>query len=1011
MNNVISRVLFSSLSLFFLFTFSLYAQDKTINGRVVNSQDGSGVSGASITVKGTSRAVSANDNGQFTITVPASATTLTVSSAGYVAQDFPVGTSLNPVFSLQPDVSAQEDVVVIGYGTRSKKNITGSVVKVDAAQVRDMPFASPDQLLQGKASGVQISSMSGTPGGGVTVRVRGTSSFSPGSPASQPLYIIDGVFVNNTPLGPAGLGVEQQISNPLADLNPADIQSMEILKDANSTSIYGSRGANGVIIITTKRGSYGQKPRVTLNTYYASAKATNVPEVVNGPQTGELLNEIWVHDGKDPNALPYPNPGSLPTYSRLDKIFQTAPTYNADINVAGGNDKTAYYLGGSYYQQEGILKPQTFNRASFRLNLDNYISKRFKISTSNTVSRTFREIVPNDNSVGGLLTAVGNSVLYPIYNEDGTYFRGPVGNNAIALVNENDQTSTGIRYIGNIYGEWEVIPGMFFRSSWSLDYNDAYNRAFNSTILNGPGSVADAYEQSNRQSTWINEQTLRYGLKLSDANQLNFLVGNTVQKTTSRFFGVSANNFPNDDLRNISSAAQSTGWNGDKIQSTLASFFGRVDYTLNNKYIFDVNMRGDASSRFGANNQWGFFPSAGVAWRVSSEDFMQGQNTFSDLKLKASYGLTGSQETISEYASRGLWTGNDNYLGIPGTVASQIANPDLKWEQTKQFNIGVEFGILNNRITGEINYYDKFTKGVLLNKTIPMTTGFSTIAYNGGDISNKGFEFSVNAGIVRGKDFTWDVNLNLAHNKNLIEKLDAPYFEPFSRKFILFQEGYPVNGFWLWQQERVDPQTGNAVYTDVDKNNVIDDNDRMILGSNQPDLLGGLTTNLKYKNFDLSAFFNFEWGQELVNWSTFFMVHGGTRFNAATGMATYGFYTRQLDRWQKPGDITDIPKVGGTPEERSNNYGRYTSRAMEDGSYTRLKTLTLGYSLPAGLMSRLGINRARVYVMGTNLITITNYSGLDPEINAGGGKGTVNGVEMFTVPQPKTIQAGLTVTF
>lgn len=1011
MSNAISRVMLSTLSLFLLFNFSLFAQEKTINGRVVSSQDGTAVSGASVTVKGTSRVVSADNNGNFSVTVPATATTLTISSVGFIEKDFTVGNSLNSVFSLEPSLATEKDVIVIGYGTRNKKNITGSVVKIDPEQIRDMPFASPDQLIQGRAAGVQVSSMSGTPGGGVTVRVRGTSSFSPGSGASLPLYIVDGVFVNNTPLGPAGYGTEQQVSNPIADLNPSDIQSIEILKDANSTAIYGSRGANGVIIITTKRGSYGQKPKVTLNTFYASSKANKLPEVVNGPQTGELLNEIWINDGKDPNNLPYPNPSSLATYERLNQIFQTAPTANVDINVSGGNDKTAYYLGGSYFKQEGILKPQTFDRASFRLNLDNYISKRLKISTSNTVSRTFREIVPNDNSTAGLLTAVGNSVLYPIYNPDGTYYRGPVGNNAIALVNENDQTSTGIRYIGNIYGEWEVIPGMFFRSSWSLDYNDSYNRAFNSTILNGPGSVADAYEQSNRQSTWINEQTLRYALKLSSTQQFNFLVGNTVQKTTTRFFGVSANNFPNDDLRNISSASQSTGWNGDKIQNTLASFFGRVDYTLNNRYIFDINMRGDASSKFGANNQWGFFPSAGVAWRISSEDFMQDQNTFSDLKLKASYGLTGSQETISEYASRGLWAGNDNYIGVPGTGPSQIANPDLKWEQTTQFNIGVEFGLFNNRLTGEINYYDKFTKGLLLNKTIPMTTGFSTIAYNGGDMSNKGVEFSVNAGIIRSQDFTWDVNLNVAHNKNLIKKLDAPYFEPFSRRFILFQEGYPVNGFWLWKQEGVDPQTGNAVYADVDKNGVTDDNDRMILGSNQPEVFGGLASNLRYKNFDFSFAFNFEWGQEVVNWSTFFMVHGGTRFNAATGKATWGFYNRQLDRWQKPGDITDIPKVGGTAEERANNYGRYTSRAMEDGSYTRLRTVTLGYTLPSPVTQRIGINSVRFYVMGTNLLTITNYSGLDPEINAGGGKGTVNGVEMFTVPQPKSVQAGLSVTF
>ncbi len=1004
------RLIFSAALLFFCFAFSASAQQRVIHGKILSAADNIPVAGASISIAGTARTVSADNDGNFSISVPQGPVALAITSIGFSPKRIAVANDNNITVSLEPQVNEQEDVVVVGYGRKNKRDVTGSIVHISPDQIRNMPFASMDQLIQGKATGVQVSSMSGTPGGGVTVRIRGTSSFSPGSPASQPLYIVDGVFINTTPLGPAGYGTEQQISNPLADINPADIQSIEVLKDANSTAIYGSRGANGVVIITTKRGA-NQKPLVTFNTYYGAAKAIKLPKVVNGPQTGELLNEIWINDGKNPANIPYPDPASLPTYDRLNEMFRTAPTMNADINVTGGNEKTNYYLGGSYFKQDGILRPQTFNRASFRMNLDNYLSKNFKISTSNTFSRTFRTVVPNDNSTGVLLTGIGNSVLYPIYNPDGTYYRGPVGNNAIALIKESDETSTGIRYIGNIYGEWTIAPRLVFRSSWSLDFNDANNGAFSSTVLNGPGSVAEAYQQSNRQVTWINEQTLRYLINRSSVHQFNFLIGNTVQRTTTKSFGVSANNFPNDDLRNLSSAAQATGWNGDRIGSSLVSVFGRADYSFRDKYIVDVNVRGDASSRFGANHQWGFFPSAGLAWRVINEDFMKEQSTFSDLKFKVSYGLTGSQETIGEYASRGLWAGNDNYLGEPGTQPSQIANPDLKWEQTTQLNIGFEFGFFQNRLTGEFNYYNKMTRGVLLNKPVPMTTGFGTIAYNGGDISNKGIELSLNANIVRTKDFSWDANLNLAHNKNLIEKLDAPYFEPFSRKFILFTQGYPVNGFWLWKQERVDPQTGNAVYTDVDKNGVIDDNDRMILGTNQPNLFGGLGSSLKYKAFDLSFTFNFEWGQDLVNWSTFFMVHGGARYNAATGKATYGFYTKQLERWQKPGDITTIPKVGGTPDERSNNYGRYTSRALEDGSYTRLKTFTLGYTIPSSTLKKIGFNSVRVYVMGSNLLTFTKYSGLDPEINAGGGKGTVGGVEMFTVPQPRTIQGGFTLTF
>lgn len=992
--------------------FSAASQVRTVRGRV-SSTEGGPISGASVVQKGSSQGTATANDGSFSIALPQGSAVLVISSIGFAGKEVTVGAAASSVeVQLEPSASRGDEVVVIGYGSRSRRNLTGSIAKVSGDEIRNLPLASPDQLLQGKAAGVQISSQSGTPGGGVTVRVRGTTSFSPGSPASQPLYIVDGVFINTTPIGPAGFGVEQQVANPLSDINPADIESIEILKDANATAIYGSRGANGVVIITTKRGRFNQKTRVNLNAYTGVAEAWRLPKVTNAQQTAALLNEVWVNDGKPAANLPYPTPSSLQTYDRVSEIFRTAPTHNVDLNVSGGDNKTAFFIGGGYYKQDGIARPQTFNRASFRFNLDHNISDRVKIGTSNTFSRSFRKIVPNDNSGGGLmLVGLGNASLHPTYNPDGSYFRGPVGNNVVALIKESDETSTGIRAISNLFAEWEVIPRLLFRSSWSIDFNDAMNRAFSSTILNGPNQLATGYEANNRQVTWVNEQTLRYAWRPAESHQFNFLVGNTVQKTTTKGFSVSAANYPNDDLGNLSNASQATGWGGGRVESALASVFGRVDYVLNNRYIFDVNMRGDASSRFGANNRWGFFPSAGFAWRMSNEAFMQNQTVFSNLKLKASYGITGSQETISEFASRGLWGGNDNYSGQPGTRPVQLANPDLKWEQTTQVNLGVEFGILGNRLEGELNFYDKLTKGVLLNQPVPNTTGFSTIAFNGGDISNRGVELALNAGLIRQGNLRWDLAFNIAHNKNRIEKLNAPYFEPFSRNFIIFQEGYPVNGFRLWKQEGVDPQTGNAVYTDVDKNGVIDDRDRMILGSNQPDAVGGLTSNLRYKNFDFSFAFSFEWGQEVVNWTTFFMVHGGTRLNGATGAATWGFYERQLDRWQKPGDITDIPKVGGTAAERSNNYGRFTSRALEDGSFTRLRNLVLGYTLPSSVLRRIGVSSARIYVMGTNLLTFTNYTGLDPEINAGGGKGTVAGVEMFTVPQPRTIQAGLSVGF
>lgn len=989
----------------------LLAQQHVLKGRVVNARTGEPVSEASVLIKGAHTGVSTDGAGNFVLNTGAGRVVISVSHVGFAAREIVVK-DLGEILTvaLEHTATQGDEVVVMGYTSKTKKELTGSVVKVSGDDIKNMPMASPDQLLQGKAAGVQISSMSGTPGGGVTVKVRGTSSFSPSSAASQPLYIIDGVFANNTPLGSAGYGAEQQYGNPLADLNPSDIASIEVLKDANATAIYGSRGANGVVIITTKRGKLNSKSKINFNTYYGTAKARRLPQVTNGPETATLLNEVWVNNGNSAATKPYANPSSVPTYDRLPYIFDNgAPTYNADLNLSGGDAKTTFYIGGSLFSQDGIVRPLSFDRRSLRINLDHQVNDKLKISTSSTVASTKRKIVPNDNSYGVLLEGLGLANLYPIYNTDGTYnYNTPIPN-AVVLIKESDETSSGTRIISNLYAEYQIIPRLFFKSSWSIDFNDAMNRAFSSTTLNGPGQVASGYNSNNRQVTWINEQTLRYSPDLGGRHRFNFLAGNTLQKTTFSGFGVGASNYPNDDLRYLSAAAQADWWSGGETQSSLVSVFGRADYTFDNKYIVDVSLRGDASSKFGANHRWGAFPSAGVAWRVINESFMASQHTFSDLKLKASYGVTGSQETISEYASQGLWTGNDNYLGQPGTRPSQLANPDLKWEQTTQFNAGVDFGLFHGRVEGEFDYYDKLTKGVLINKPVPMSTGFSTIAYNGGDISNRGVELSLNVHVIKHNDLSWDLGLNVSHNRNLIKKLDVPYLEPFSRKFIIFQQGYSVNSFWLWKQLRVDQQTGDAVYQDGDKNGVIDDRDRVILGNSNPKWVGGLNSTLKYKGFDFSFAFAFETGQSVVNWSTFFMVHGGNRSNAANGTATWGFYKKQLERWQKPGDITSIPRVGGPNKQL--NYGLYSSRALEDGSYGRLRTVSVGYTIPEAVTTRLHIGQARVYAMGTNLLTFTHYSGLDPEINAGGGKGTVDGVEMFTVPQPISWQAGISVSF
>lgn len=736
---------FLLIPVFLLCAFTLNAQNKTVTGKITNADDGSPLAGATITEKGTQRGTASNSNGEYSISVPENAM-LIFSNVGFVTREEAVrGRSVINV-NLQTEKSRLGEVVVVGYGTKTKQSLTGSIDQVAGSQIQDIPLASADQLIQGKAPGVLISSQSGTPGGGVTVRIRGTSSFSPNSPASEPLYVVDGVFINTTPLGSSGYGTEQQYNNPIADINPDDIASISILKDADATAIYGSRGANGVIIITTKRGSFGQKTHVTLNTYLGQGSAWRLPKLATGPETAELLNEVWINKGKDPNLIPYPDPQSVPTYDKVHEIFRKAPVYSTDLSVSGGNDKTTFFLGVNYFKQDGIMRPQAMDREGFRFNLDHKINSKLRIGTSNSLSRTFRTIVPNDNSFGIMLVGLGTATMYPDFNPDGSYnWGGPLGN-VDAMIRESNETNTGLRTINNIYGEWQIIPNLTFRSSWSIDFNQSLNRAFNSTVLNGPGSLANGYESTNYEFTWINEQTLRYNLQLKSTHNFTFLVGNTTQKNFFKGFGVGASNYPNDDLRNLSSAAQADWWSGSEVQSSLASVFGRIDYSYKDKYLLSLNAREDASSKFGANNRWGFFPAVGAAWRIDKEEFMSKQNFINNLKLKASYGITGSQMTISEYAAKGLWGGGFNYLGNPGTAPTQLANPNLKWEQTSQFNVGLEYGFLENRIEGEIDYYIKRTVGVLLNEPVPNSTGFSVIANNAGDISNKGVEFSVNGG-------------------------------------------------------------------------------------------------------------------------------------------------------------------------------------------------------------------------------------------------------------------------
>ncbi|HEX8428477.1 TonB-dependent receptor [Hymenobacter sp.] len=986
--------------------FSQMVPTQPLTGTITDAADRSALPGVTVVVQGTTVGASTDANGQFSLALPAGRTTLVISAVGYQTQTVNVGSG--PVrVALKADVKELSEVVVTGYSEQNRKTLTSAISSVKGDELNNIPAASPDQLLQGKAPGVQVSANSGVPGGGIFIRIRGSNSVNA---SNDPLYVVDGVFINNTNLIATGLG-NQVASNPLADLNPQDIESIEILKDANATAIYGSRGANGVVLITTKRGKAGDKTRITFNTYQALSKAPKKFELVTGPELAALENERFLNDGGNPTLLPYRSVASggrgLPeeqqTYDRLSDVFRTAQTQSYELSAAGGSEKTQFYIGAGYFKQESIARPTDFERFSLRVNLDNSVTDKLRIGTSTALSRTHRNVSSNDNNPVGVI----NSALYPrtnlpVYNPDGTYAKYGSFDNHQALIDNLNNDAVGTRGISNVYGEYRFQKNLTLRSSWSIDFNDMYENNFNNTLILAGQPRGTATSFLSRDITLLNEQTLNYSADFGENHSLQALVGNTVQKNTFQRTSLAGQQFPSNDLTSIASAATQTG-SSSRSEAGLLSFFGKATYSFKQRYTADVSVRADASSRFGRDKRWGYFPAVGVGWRLGEENFIKNLDVFQELKLRASVGKTGNQAGISDFAALGLVQGGANYLDLPGTAPLQLANPNLSWESTRQWNVGLDAAVLQNRLQLELNYYDKYTSGLLLNVPVARKTGFASIVENYGAVRNKGVEVQLTANWLPKGAVQWSTTFNVARNVNKIEKLAAP-ITAGSRDIFRLEEGAPLYSFWLYHQTGVNSETGDAEYEDVNGDGQLSVADRQLVGNAWPNYFGGVTNSVSYKGFDFGFLLNFEQGAKIMNMNRFFLVHGGTQSNI-------GYLREQLDRWQQPGDQTDIPRL--TTNASSNNYGgvvqNLSDRYLEDGSFLRLRTLTLGYTVPKETVARVRLNSLRVYVQAANLFTITPYSGLDPEINSQSGVQNSKNIDWATVPQPRTFQVGVTV--
>ncbi|MBD1397018.1 TonB-dependent receptor [Pontibacter sp. JH31] len=982
------------LSMLFCCALALHAaaQNRTITGKVISQEDGSGLIGVSVILKGTTTGVSSGPNGAFQLNAPPQGGTLVFRYIGFQTLELEIGNKTVIEATLAPDQKQLKEIVITGYGEQDRKTLTSAQTSVSSKDIENIPTASSEQLLQGRAAGVQVNANSGTPGGGIFVRVRGTSSIN-GS--SDPLYVVDGIPIQSNDI--SGIGVGGGTTSPIADINPADIESMEILKDASATAIYGARAANGVVLITTKRGG-NRKAKISFGSYVGLQNAPITPNdlVVDGPTYERLMNEARANNGQQPK---FANPDGALNTNWSDPIFRTGIVQNYDLSVSGGNEKVHYMVSANHFDQEGILKTSNFLRNNGRVNLDFYPVDKLKVGTSVLFSRNTRQRLRNDDNISGVVPgAFAIPTNLPFYQPDGSYTKFSIFENPLAAVNETDISMETSRFLGSIYGEYEILQGLRLRSSFSLDYSGVQEDLYDNTLLNN-GAGRNGFGQSvvTKDDNWIQENVLSYQFGQQD-HAFNVLVGTTLQESIFDRTIATGEQFPSNEFRKIISAAvqrassESTSWG-------IASLFSRVNYDYKNKYIATVNVRRDASSRFGRDNRWGTFPSVALGWVLTEEAFFKDAAPFvSNFKIRGSYGITGNQSGITNFQSLGLWQGAA-YADLPGISPVQLANPNLKWETTAQTNLGIDMGFLQGKLNVTADYYIKKTSDLLLAVPLPRTTGFNTIVQNYGALENKGFELAIDAQVLNKGDFSWNTNFNIARNVNKITKLAAP-FNVYNRDIFRYQEGFPLYSFYFHEQIGVNKETGNIMFADVNGDGVFDPNvDRKIVGDANPDFFGGFTNTAKYKAFDLMFFFQYSYGNDQLNWNRFFGEHGGTR--------DFNFMNSQLDRWQNPGDDTMVPRM--TAANYAGNLR--PSRFLEDGSYLRLKNISLGYTLPSEAISKIGLSSARIYVSGQNVLTFTNYTGADPELTGTASNRLTQGIEFYSLPQPKVFMGGFNISF
>ncbi|TAE00645.1 MAG: TonB-dependent receptor [Bacteroidetes bacterium] len=1001
------------LSLSLIAVFPLLAQ--TISGTVLSGEDNSPLPGVTIQVKGTSSGTLTDFDGKYQLKAGSDAV-LVFSFVGFITQEVPVGSQSTIDLTLKPDFKQLQEVVVVGYGTQIRSEMTANIATVSGKDLQNIPVPTMEGAMQGRSAGVFIESSSGKVGQGMKVRVRGAASLSA---SNQPLYVIDGVIMNT-----ADLSSNSGATNPMADINPNDIESVEILKDAASASIYGARGSNGVVIITTKKGKAGDT-KFNVGYQVGISNPTRKRTFLNASQYMELYKEAMLNDGYTQadfeGEMDFLSLGTDWKNKAVDTDWQSLVFpknqgfQQLDFSMSGGNEKTRFYVSTNYTDQKGILIKNAFQRISGRVNLDHTINDKWKIGTSVMYSKSFNNRAASDNSFANPLQIVALPPISPARKADGTSYDTPDGliyyNPLVEVENAHFFTNVN-RVINNSYLTFNPIKELMIRGEFGMDVlsqNEDRFAASNTESGRGARGTATGQNRNTVATSYISKLFANYNKTFAEFHNVDITVGTEYQFGKTEYTDVQGQAMP-DAIQKLVAAGQITSGTSFLTQYAFLSYFGRVNYKFNGKYLLGVTVRTDGSSRFGADNRFGTFPSASAGWVISEEDFLRGNKTFSFLKLRASYGLTGNSE-IGNFASSGLFS-SAAYGLLGGLYKSQLANPALTWEKATQIDLGIDFGFLDNRISGEIDYFSKESTGLLLGVPVPGTSGFRSTTQNLGGLKNQGVEVVINTNNLVG-EFKWNTSFNITFIKNEVTSLGGQTtIDPGgARTMNVARVGYPIGTFWGAPYAGVNPANGNAQWFNADgtKTETFSANLYTNLGSPNPDFYGGLTNNFSYKGFDLSILLQGVSGNKVHAVGDQFMF---TQF----GNGADNQVAEAMNRWQKAGDITDVPRA--TYDGVGGGFNTRSSRYLYDGSYLRVKTVTLGYNVPLDFAKKYKLNSMRVYLTAQNLFTFTAYKGWDPEVSAdyltSGGTTAANltqGVDFYSVPQAQTFTGGINIGF